>query len=409
MNPFDAILVGARCAGSTAAYYLARAGYRVLLLDRSFFPSDVISTHTLFNNTVDTLRDMGVLDDLLAKTNTPVVRGCRFQFDDAIIEGDMPLYNGESESYCFRRTYFDEILRDHARAQAGVTALEGFRVTDLLRDPATGVVIGVRGHHRDGSSEEFRARLVIGADGRLSTVRRLADAERKFATPTDYATYYGYFENFPAHPHSRLEILQIGIHRAYVFPTSDGHHIVAACFPLADRDLVQQFKQAPEETLRSYMTRYMSQTNLPQRLADATLAEPMKGMLDFDNHWYQGMGAGWALIGDAVCFKDPGMGQGMHDAIYGARILANVLARFENWSGHWNEIAAAYQAEIEREFMVRFQMCCKITKALPFTEEERRQNLAIAANPQATSAFLGLYNYANEPDAIEAAFADTLA
>ena len=41
---YDAIIVGARCAGSPTAMLLARQGFKVLLLDRSTFPSDTIST-----------------------------------------------------------------------------------------------------------------------------------------------------------------------------------------------------------------------------------------------------------------------------------------------------------------------------------------------------------------------------
>jgi len=42
---YDAIIIGARCAGAPTAMLLARRGYRVLLLDRAAFPSDTISTH----------------------------------------------------------------------------------------------------------------------------------------------------------------------------------------------------------------------------------------------------------------------------------------------------------------------------------------------------------------------------
>ena len=44
---YDAIIVGARCAGSPTAILLARRGFKVLLLDRATFPSDTISTHIL--------------------------------------------------------------------------------------------------------------------------------------------------------------------------------------------------------------------------------------------------------------------------------------------------------------------------------------------------------------------------
>jgi flavin-dependent dehydrogenase len=45
---YDAIVGGARCAGSSAALLLARPGYRVLLVDRAMFPIDTISTHIVW-------------------------------------------------------------------------------------------------------------------------------------------------------------------------------------------------------------------------------------------------------------------------------------------------------------------------------------------------------------------------
>ncbi len=44
---YDAIIVGARCAGSPMAMRLARKGYRVLVVDRATFPSDTVSTHVM--------------------------------------------------------------------------------------------------------------------------------------------------------------------------------------------------------------------------------------------------------------------------------------------------------------------------------------------------------------------------
>jgi len=44
---YDAIIVGARCAGSPTAMLLARKGYRVLVVDRATFPSDTVSTHVV--------------------------------------------------------------------------------------------------------------------------------------------------------------------------------------------------------------------------------------------------------------------------------------------------------------------------------------------------------------------------
>ncbi|PDY54823.1 FAD-binding protein, partial [Bacillus cereus] len=75
----------------------------------------------------------------------------------------------------------------------------------------------------------------------------------------------------------------------------------------------------PESCLRNFFTDNFPNTTIGARLKNAELVEPVKGILGYDNYWYKGMGKGWALVGDAVCFKDPGMAQGIHDAICGAR------------------------------------------------------------------------------------------
>ena len=76
---YDVIIVGARIAGSTLAYELSKKGYDILLLERSTFPSDILSTHNFFNNSVGMLREMGVLDRLLA-TGTPTYKRAYVQW-----------------------------------------------------------------------------------------------------------------------------------------------------------------------------------------------------------------------------------------------------------------------------------------------------------------------------------------
>jgi flavin-dependent dehydrogenase len=63
---FDAIVVGARCAGSPTAMLLARRGYRVLSVDRATFPSDTISTHWIWQLGMACLKRWGLLDRVLA-------------------------------------------------------------------------------------------------------------------------------------------------------------------------------------------------------------------------------------------------------------------------------------------------------------------------------------------------------
>ena len=83
---FDAIIVGARCAGSPTAMLLARKGYRVLLVDRATFPSDTVSTHIVHPLGVEALSRWGLLERLVA-TGCPPIDTYRFDFGALTITG----------------------------------------------------------------------------------------------------------------------------------------------------------------------------------------------------------------------------------------------------------------------------------------------------------------------------------
>ncbi|MDD9266086.1 FAD-dependent oxidoreductase [Paenibacillus sp. GCM10023248] len=393
---YDVIVVGARVAGSSLAYELSQAGFKVLLVERSVFPSDMLSTHNFFNNSVAMLREMGVLDKLL-QTGTPLYRRAYVRMDDAVIDGLYPEVSGESCCLCIRRKYLDSILFEHAAASPLVTAIQGFRVTDVLRQGDT--VTGIAGVGRDGRREQFTARLVVGADGRHSTVRDLVRSERIMAVPTDYASYVGYFSGYRQEGEPCVEFYKMRDRLAILFPTSDELVVVGVMFPLVSTEWMDKFKSGPEAAFRELVDCGFPDTGFPERLRAAKLEEPVRGLLGYDNDWFQGLGQGWALVGDAVSFKDPAVGQGMHDAIYGARLLTSLLSEEEDWAGNWEQLAGRYQAAMESKLMSRYGMACQMTKVTPVTAEQAIVNQVIAANPAVTQAFLGIYNYANEPEA----------
>ncbi|WP_129731722.1 NAD(P)/FAD-dependent oxidoreductase [Ectobacillus funiculus] len=395
---YDVIITGARCAGSALAINLAKAGFHVLLVDRSTFPSDTLSTHTFFNNTVALLREMGVIDKLL-ETNVQPVRDIKFQFEDTVIEGPMPKVDGEENCYCIRRTHLDYILLEHAKAQKNVTVIEGFRVTDVIRDDET--IIGVKGVDSHNKKQEFLARLVVGADGRSSIIRKLVKSERKISIPAAVGIYFGYFSGFLHDNVPKFEVYKIKDNTAILFPTNDSLYVIVGIFSLDNKALIEGLKSNPESCLRKLLTNHFPNTTIGARLQNAELVEPIKGILGYDNYWYEGMGKGWALVGDAVCFKDPGMAQGIHDAIYGARILSNILSIYKGQSNPWKQMSEEYQKAIEAEFMVRFHMGCQFSKNEPVSEQQDAVNKLISSHPLAIEKLLGIYNYANEPAALE--------
>src|SRR6516165_2483585 len=99
---FDAIVVGARCAGSPTAMLLARRGHRVLLVDRATFPSDTISTHYLQQAALLRLRDWNLLDALVA-TNCPRITHMTVSHRDVAVRGFADPVDGLDFSMAPRR------------------------------------------------------------------------------------------------------------------------------------------------------------------------------------------------------------------------------------------------------------------------------------------------------------------
>jgi len=288
-----------------------------------------------------------------------------------------------------------------AGSMENVTVLAGFRVRDLIYEGD--VVAGVKGEDSSGVMREFRASLVVGADGRHSIVRKLVKSEQKIISPSTVAIYFGYFSNFQHDGEAKFEVYKRGKNMAILFPTNDNHYVVTANFPLSNTGLLDKFKNNSEKSLRQLLTEQFPNTTIAARLTAATLSEPVRGLHEYENYWYKGMGKGWALVGDAICFKDPAMAQGIHDAIRGAQLLADILKRNnEQLLRQWDQIAEEYQQAIEDEFMVRFHMGCELSKNEPISEQQDAVNKLISAYPTVIEKFLGMYNYANEPSDFEA-------
>ena len=142
---YDAIVVGARCAGSPTAMLLARKGYRVLLLDKATFPSDTMSTHVVHPPGVAALERWGLLERLEA-TGCPPVETYSFDFGPLTISGSPQPIDGIAHGYCPRRTVLDQLLVD-AAVEAGAELREGFTVDEILA--SDGAVTGIRGQPRE--------------------------------------------------------------------------------------------------------------------------------------------------------------------------------------------------------------------------------------------------------------------
>jgi flavin-dependent dehydrogenase len=161
-DAFDTIVVGARCAGAPLAIHLARAGQRVLLLDGAKLPSDQpISTHVVSELGVEWLDELGVGAEV--RRLSPPCYGLRLDLAGTVL--DIP-FRGRRAAHAPRRLHLDRVLQE-AAVSAGADLRDQSKVVGLLREG--GRVVGVEVMH-GGSKQSYRARVVVGADGRRSDV-----------------------------------------------------------------------------------------------------------------------------------------------------------------------------------------------------------------------------------------------
>src|SRR5712692_5140616 len=214
---YDAIVVGARCAGSPTTMLLARKGYSVLLLDKASFPSDTMSTHFIHLPGVVRLKRWGLLERLVA-TGCPPIEGATLHFGEVAFSPPIPATlppDVPPQTFCPRRTILDKLLVD-AAVEAGAELRLGFSVTGLLADGER--VTGVRGRH-EGRTVEEQARIVIGADGLHSKVAQLVMAPEYDTIPSLTFAYYSYWSGVPLDGSQLYFFDEVGM---LAFPTHQG-------------------------------------------------------------------------------------------------------------------------------------------------------------------------------------------
>lgn len=332
-TPFDVVIVGARAAGSATAIHLARRGLKVAMVDRASFPSDTLSTHVIYPNTIARLDVLGGLDAVMAHNPPPLYTSFHHQ-GRMWVAPHTPI-EGRDYAICVRRITLDGILVERARAE-GVTVLEGFTVSGLLgsgtdADPVRGVI-----GSRDDKTIELHAPIVVGADGVNSSVSRLLGLKRERVMPTETMLYFAYWKGAKGRNTQDFFFDSPWIHAH--FPADDDHHVVTMNGPVALRSEIKDLEAFYLERLRSI-------PELWARLEGAEKVSRVLGSRQLDGFYRRHTGPGWALVGDAAHFKHPAGAQGIGDAFHAAEVLAGMIA-----DGSWMTAYPAWREEDSREF-----------------------------------------------------------
>jgi 2-polyprenyl-6-methoxyphenol hydroxylase-like FAD-dependent oxidoreductase len=379
---YDVIVVGARCAGSPLAMLLARAGHRTLLVDRATFPSDTVSTHVIHPPGVAALRRWGLLDQVTA-TGCPPVGRYSFDFGPISLAG-APGSADSPYAYAPRRTLLDKILVD-AAAAAGAEVREGFGVDEVLIDDDR--VTGVRGRDAGGRSVVERARVVVGADGRNSTVAKLLQPLQYEESPPLTVGYYSYWSDLPT---DTFEAYSRPGRGWAVCPTNDGLTLVIGGWPYAE---LAAHRNDIEATL---MATFASSPAFTERIRAAKREERIVGG-SVSNYFRIPYGPGWALVGDAGYNRDFITAQGITDAFLDAEGCARALGAALAGTTPYAEAMAGYQSGRDARAIPAYQLTLQIAGLQPPDQQMIELLSAIAGNQAGMDAFAQLNSGVTAP------------
>ncbi|HKU73052.1 MAG TPA: NAD(P)/FAD-dependent oxidoreductase [Pyrinomonadaceae bacterium] len=374
---YDAIIVGARCAGSPLAMLLARKGYRVLLLDKASFPSDTISTHHIHQPGVAYLKRWGLLEKLRA-SNCPPTTTIKFDVGPFALVGSPTPANGNAEAYAPRRRVLDKILVD-AAVEAGAELRERFTVEELTTDGES--ITGIRGRDANGSTVTEHARIVIGADGARSMVADAVNAPIYFDRGMLTCNYYSYWSGVQ---HDGVELYPREGRTIVVDKTNDGLSMICIVFPKAEFDRIRSNVEG--EYLRTI------QQNAPtlfEPLRNARREERFAGTGFLPNFFRKPYGDGWALVGDAGYVKDPILAQGITNSFSHAEMLAEALDEAFLGLREMEDALADYEDNRNDEVLAMYEHNTQLARLEPPPPEMVTLLSALRGNSVEIGRFLG--------------------
>ena len=318
---YDAIIVGAGPAGTSAALFGNRLGLKTLLLDKSAFPRDKTCGDALSGKSVKILDDLDLVEGVNNLDGSIIQRiifanpkhsECELLLDKSLNKQHI------SHGYVIPRSIFDNYMFEKAKKVSD--AEEGFTVNDLLFEGNR--VIGVKGKSVDGSEKEFRGNLILGADGPNSIVSKKVGLYQMDMDHTAVGIRC-YYEN--------VKDLTDQIELHYVEEINPGYFWI---FPAGKNranigvGLLKSIVKKESRNLSEIMINIINSDNFKYRFSDAILLEKPTGWnLPLGSIKRKNHGEGFLLLGDAAGLVDPFTGEGIGNAMVSGQIAAETAAQ----------------------------------------------------------------------------------
>lgn len=357
-NEFDAIVVGGGPAGSACAVFLARKGTKVLLVDKAVFPRDKVCGDAISGKSISVLRELGLEQEIEKRPHGKVNGVTLSSPNGSIVKIPIPKnYGRKGEGYCARREVFDNMLFETAIKEKNVSGIQGFLATDLIIEE--NFVKGIKGTElKTKELKEFRAKLVVGADGSHSIVASKLGVN--VVDNNHYVTairaYYDDVKDLDGTIEIHfVEELIPGYF--WIFPLEDGKANVGAGMLFSD--LKKRDIKLPESMFKTIQQNKL----FKERFQGAKLIDQVRG-------WTLPLGSkhrkmafnGAVLLGDAASLIDPFTGEGIGNALVSAKLASKVITQALEELNYSEEFLKQYEKMLWEELDTELQTSYKMQR-----------------------------------------------
>lgn len=390
MEHFDVIVVGGSVAGAPTATHLARKGHKVLVLEKDHFPRDANSTHFIWPRGMSYLNRLGVAEQVRAAT--PHFRDLEVNIEGIRLHGRVPVEavrqrfidlhgnaHGVVDWYAGPRRFFlDKLLLDTAR-EAGADVREGTAVQSLVFD--NGRVTGVRATTPSGEGFEARAKVVVGADGRMSRFAGHVGAQKTAVREKSTFAFYGYYSGIDK---PELCIHKRGRFGTAIFPTMQERHLVLVYGPTA---WWGEFSSDPEANF--IKTYEFVAPDVARLVKNGKRVEDFKSMGRMVAFHRECTGPGWMLVGDACSFKDQWTAMGITHGLRDAELASSYIDAVLKGEYEWDSAMRGYEQVRMHDYEDYWTMVCDGAELAPYTREQLAFFNAIQADQAKVNTFMG--------------------